>query len=66
MATVNKFEDLEVWQLARKYADKIHKLTLLNDFVKENKFKDQIKDLSGSVMVQYRKSFGRKADWSFI
>jgi hypothetical protein len=31
-ATVNKFEDLEVWQLSRKYADKIHKLTLQNAF----------------------------------
>ncbi|MFZ1306795.1 MAG: four helix bundle protein [Ferruginibacter sp.] len=66
MATVNKFEDLEVWQLARKYADKIHKLTLLNDFVKENKFKDQIKDSSGSVMDNIAESFGRESRLEFI
>ncbi len=66
MATVNKFEDLEVWQLAGKYADKIHKLTLQNDFSKEYKFKDQIKDSSGSVMDNITEGFGRESRLEFI
>ena len=66
MATVNKFEDLEVWQLARKYAEKIHKLTLKNDFSKEYKFKDQIKDSSGSVMDNIAEGFGRESRLEFI
>ena len=66
MATVNKFEDLAVWQLARNYADKIHKLTLQNDFSKEYKFKDQIKDSSGSVMDNIAEGFGRESRLEFI
>ena len=66
MATVNKFEDLEVWQMARKYADQIHKLTLQNDFSKEYKFKDQIKDSSGSVMDNIAEGFGRESRLEFI
>lgn len=66
MATVNKFEDLEVWQLARKYADSIHKLTLEEKFAKEYKFKDQIKDSSGSVMDNIAEGFGRESRLEFI
>ena len=40
MATVNRFEDLEVWQLARKYASSIYQLMLQENFFKEYKFKD--------------------------
>ena len=50
MATVNKFEDLEVWQMARKYASSIYQLTLQEKFSKEYKYKDQIKNSSGSLM----------------
>ena len=28
MATITKFENLEIWQMARKYAASIQKLTL--------------------------------------
>ena len=66
MATVNKFEDLEVWQTARKYADSIHKLTLQEKFSKEYKFKDQIKDSSGSVMDNIAEGFGRESRLEFI
>jgi len=66
MATVNKFEDLEVWQLARKYADSIHKLTLEEKFSKEYRFKDQIKDSSGSVMDNIAEGFGRESRLEFI
>lgn len=66
MATVNRFEDLEVWQMARKYADSIHKLTLQDKFTKEYKFKDQIKDSSGSVMDNIAEGFGRESRLEFI
>lgn len=61
MATINKFEDLEVWQMARKYADSIYKLTLPEKFSKEYKFKDQIKNSSGSVMDNIAEGFGRES-----
>ena len=66
MATVNRFEDLAVWQMARLYADKIHKLTLQEKFAKEYKFKDQIKDSSGSVMDNIAEGFGRESRLEFI
>jgi four helix bundle protein len=66
MATVNKFEDLEVWQMARKYAGSIHTLTLKENFSKEYKFKDQIKDSSGSVMDNIAEGFGRESRLEFI
>ncbi len=66
MATIKKFEDLEVWQMARKYAASIHKLTLEERFSKEYKFKDQIKDSSGSVMDNIAEGFGRESRLEFI
>lgn len=66
MATVNKFEDLEVWQMARKYAGSIYQLTLQEKFAKEYKFKDQIKDSSGSIMDNIAEGFGRESRLEFI
>ena len=66
MATIKKFEDLEVWQMARKYAASIQKLTLEEIFSKEYKFKDQIKDSSGSVMDNIAEGFGRESRLEFI
>jgi four helix bundle protein len=66
MATVTRFEDLEVWQLARKFAATIYQLTLLEKFSKEYKLKDQIKDSSGSVMDNIAEGFGRESRLEFI
>ena len=66
MATIKKFEDLEVWQMARKFADSIYQLTLQEKFSKEYKFKDQIKDSSGSVMDNIAEGFGRESRLEFI
>ena len=43
MATIQKFEDLEVWQMLRRFTLSIFYLTLTDKFVKEHKFKAQIK-----------------------
>lgn len=66
MATIKKFEDLEVWQMARKFADSIYHLTLQEKFSKEYKFKDQIKNSSGSVMDNIAEGFGRESRLEFI
>lgn len=66
MATVIRFEDLEVWQMARKFAAGIYQLTLLEKFSKEYKLKDQIKDSSGSVMDNIAEGFGRESRLEFI
>ena len=66
MATIRRFEDLEIWQLARKFASTINELTLEVQFSKEFKFKDQIKDSSGSVMDNIAEGFGRESRLEFI
>jgi len=66
MATILKFEDLEIWQLSRKLANNIFQLTLNEKFAKEYKFKDQIKASSGSVMDNIAEGFGRESRLEFI
>lgn len=66
MATIQRFEDLEVWQLARKFAIAVFHLTLEDKFLKEYKFKDQIKSSSGSVMDNIAEGFGRESRLEFI
>ena len=66
MATVLRFEDLEVWQMARKFASSVFELTLQENFSREYKFKDQIKSSSGSVMDNIAEGFGRESRLEFI
>ncbi len=66
MATITKFEDLEIWQLARAFANSIYKLTIEEKFSKEFKFKEQIKSSSGSVMDNIAEGFGRESRLEFI
>ena len=51
MATITRFEELEIWQLARELANEIFQ-TYINseEFSKDYKLKDQINGSSGSVM----------------
>lgn len=66
MATIRNFEDLEIWQMARKFSSSIFQLTLESKFSSEYKFKDQIKSSSGSVMDNIAEGFGRESRLEFI
>lgn len=66
MATIKKFEDLEVWQMARKLANKVFDLTEKGKFIRDFGFKGQIKDASGSVMDNIAEGFGRGGNKEFI
>ena len=59
MATINKFEDLEVWQKARKLCNEIYPLTLKGTFERDFKLRDQINGSSGSVMDNISEGFER-------
>src|SRR5690554_3888621 len=65
MATINRFEDLEIWQEARKLAKVIHKITIETDFKTDFKFKAQIKSSSGSVMDNIAEGFERDGNLEF-
>jgi four helix bundle protein len=66
MATVNKFEDLIVWQKARKLAFKIYKLTLKKEFSRDYKLIDQWRGASGSIMDNIAEGFDRQGTNEFI
>jgi four helix bundle protein len=66
MATVKKFEELEVWQKARELENKIFLLTEVGKLSKDFKLKDQINDASGSVMDNIAEGFGRGSRLEFV
>ena len=66
MATVHKFEDLEVWQKAREICKFIHVLTMKDHLSKDFGLKDQIKRSSGSVMDNIAEGFERDGNKEFI
>lgn len=66
MATIKKFEDLEIWKLARTLSNNIFKLTEIDPFMKDFNLKAQIKASSGSVMDNIAEGFGRGGNKEFI
>jgi four helix bundle protein len=57
MATIKRFEDLEIWQLARQLCKEIFELTLRENFTKDFSLKDQIRASSGSIMDNIAEGF---------
>ena len=66
MATVQKFEDLKVWQKARELSQKIYPLTFLEPICSDFRFKDQIRGTLGSIMDNIAEGFGRGSRLEFI
>ncbi len=66
MATIKRFEDLEIWQVARELAASIKNLTDTGLFSKDFRFKDQIKAASGSVMDNIAEGFERSSQFEFV
>jgi len=67
MATITRFEDLEVWQLARNLADQVFKTYIQSEALsKDYKLKEQINSSSGSAMDNIAEGFERGGRNEFI
>jgi len=66
MATISRFEDLEIWQLARQQANELWLSYNEGAFVKDFELKNQINAASGSVMDNIAEGFERSGNKEFI
>ncbi|MDD5152196.1 MAG: four helix bundle protein [Flavobacterium sp.] len=65
MATITKFEELEIWLEARRLSKEIISISNNSDLNKDFRFKAQIKDSSGSVMDNIAEGFERNGNAEF-
>jgi four helix bundle protein len=65
MSTIKRFEDLEVWKLARELCNDVYQLTLQKDFSRDFGLRDQINSSSGSVMDNIAEGFERDGSKEF-
>lgn len=66
MATIYKFEDLEIWQLARNLYKKISILATQLRAAREYRFAEQIKSAAGSIMDNTAEGFERSSRLEFV
>ncbi len=66
MATITRFEDLEVWQLARELSKKNYPLTFIEPLKSDFRLKDQLRGSCGSVMDNIAEGFERGSRLEFI
>jgi four helix bundle protein len=66
MAKIEKFEDLEVWQVARELCKIVYSLTNKNPFCKDFELVRQIRKSSGSIMDNIAEGYERDGNKEFI
>ena len=65
MNEIKRFEDLEIWKLAREIAKEVNQLTKRSDFSKDFELIKQIKSSSGSSMDNIAEGFERNGNHEF-
>jgi four helix bundle protein len=66
MATIKRFEDLEIWQLARTFNKKAYPLLKKLDQLRMFGLKSQLDNSAGSVMDNIEEGFEREGNGEFI
>ncbi|MEP7164612.1 MAG: four helix bundle protein [Ferruginibacter sp.] len=66
MATITKFEELEIWRLARQQANDIYILCSKEPFNRDFQLKNQVNRSSGSVMDNIAEGFDRSGNKEFV
>lgn len=65
MATIKRFEDLEIWQLARELSITIIEIAKTTELNNDFRLRDQIKSSSGSIMYNIAEGFERGGNLEF-
>jgi four helix bundle protein len=65
LATIERFEDLEVWVKARELTKEIYEITRKNEFARDYGLRDQIRRAAISVMSNIAEGFERRGDKEF-
>jgi four helix bundle protein len=66
MTTINKFEELEIWQLARNLYNKVSPICEKLRVKKEFRFAEQMKSSSGSIMDNIAEGFEISSRLEFL
>jgi four helix bundle protein len=66
MAIISTFEEMEIWQMARKQANEIYEIYSRGDFAKDFELKNQINASCGSVMDNIAEGFERSGNKEFF
>ncbi len=66
MATIQKFEDLNIWQKARLLSQQIYPLTFKEPVASDFRLKDQIRGCCGSIMDNIAEGFERGSKNEFV
>ncbi len=66
METFHRFEELEIWQIARRLSIQVFKLTDTGASSKDFKFRDQIRSSAGSIMDNIAEGFERSSQFEFV
>ncbi len=66
MATISKFEDLEIWMEARRLSNEIfHLMSEAENFHNDYRFRSQILAAAGSIMDNIAEGFERNGNVEF-
>jgi len=63
---VERFEDLVIWQQARKLSKEVYEITKSGDFRYDSRFVQQIRAAVGSIMDNIAEGFERDGNKEFI
>ena len=66
MATIAKFEDLEVWQLARELCKEIYEIISKGEYLKDFDTRNQMRRSVSSIMDNIAEGFDRGGKGEFI